>query len=318
MGLFWAAVLAAMFHPIYEWIQKRLKRPAASSLLTVLLSVTVLAIPIIALCSIVISEIYHLADWLSQPGALDAVRATITDLMHHPLVERIAQNIDVNSKLQEYAGNATRAGIALLETGTQSVLQLGVNLVVMLFGLFFFLKDGERWLQRLMYLMPLGDNNEKILYKRFTSTSKATLKGTIFIGIIQGAIGGTLFAILGIPSAAILGLVMTLCSILPPLGSSIVWLPLAIILLVTGNVNDGIGVLIGGGFISVLDNFLRPRLVGRDIQMHPLIILLSTLGGLGAFGISGVVIGPLTAAFFFSFLDMYEMKYRKELRGSET
>ncbi len=169
-----------------------------------------------------------------------------------------------------------------------------------------------------MLLLPFGDKNEKALFDKFVSTSKATLKGTVLLGGLQGTLGGILFFLIGIPSAAFWGLIMIVLSIIPAVGSFIVWFPVAIYLFATGQLWQGIVLTIGGILIGILDNLLRPPLVGKDIEMHPILILFSTIGGLGLFGISGVVIGPIFAAFFLGVLDMYEKKYKKQLNSSTT
>jgi len=165
-----------------------------------------------------------------------------------------------------------------------------------------------------MHLSPLGDRYETMLYERFTSTTRATLKGTLLVGLVQGSLGGIVFYLAGVQGALIWGLIMAAASIVPALGSSIVWLPAGIIALALGNVWQGLMILILGAFlISTIDNLLRPKLVGKDIQMHPLLVLFSTLGGIFWFGISGVVIGPVIAALFLAVISIYDDHYSNEL-----
>jgi predicted PurR-regulated permease PerM len=187
----------------------------------------------------------------------------------------------------------------------------------MIYTLFFFLKDGKRMLTRLMHLCPLGDVYEEMLYQRFTSTARATLKGTIIIGTIQGTLGGILFAITGIEGALIWGILMILLSLIPGIGSAIIWLPAGIIMLGLGNIWQGVTILAVGMFvISLIDNILRPALVGKDTQMHPILILFSTLGGIAFFGISGFIIGPVITALFLAVVSIYEHYYKRELQDN--
>ena len=177
----------------------------------------------------------------------------------------------------------------------------------MLYLLFFFLRDGTRLLEGLVRALPLGDERERHLLGRFAEVSRATIKGTVVVGIVQGAIGGVAFAIIGLGAPVLWGVVMALLSILPAVGPSLVWLPAAIILLVNGEIVGGIALLaVGLLVIGFIDNLLRPILVGRDTRMPDYLILLSTLGGLAGFGLAGIIIGPIIAAFFLSIWQMAE------------
>jgi predicted PurR-regulated permease PerM len=165
-----------------------------------------------------------------------------------------------------------------------------------------------------MHLCPLGDRYEQKLYDRFTSTARATIKGNLILGAIQGGLGVILFTLTGVPGALIWGVIMMLFCVIPGLGSFIVWFPAGLITILAGNTWQGIIILLVGALIiSTIDNFLRPVLVGKDIQMHPLLVLFSTLGGIVVFGASGFIIGPIIAALFMAFWDMYEGYYHEEL-----
>jgi predicted PurR-regulated permease PerM len=158
--------------------------------------------------------------------------------------------------------------------------------------------------------LPLGDDRERELFSKFAGVSRATLKGTLVIGVVQGFIGGLLFWITGINAPVFWGTIMTVFSIIPAVGTGIVWLPAAIILLVNGSIWQGIVLLVGGGVvISLVDNILRPILVGMDTKMPDALILLSTIGGLSMFGITGIVIGPIIAAFFLVVWEIFEQDY---------
>lgn len=165
-----------------------------------------------------------------------------------------------------------------------------------------------------MHLSPLGDKYEGLLYERFTSTARATLKSTLILGSIQGALGGILFWITGVEGALIWAIVMAFVAMIPALGSFLVWLPIGLIMLALGNMWQGFTILIVGAIlISNIDNLLRPMLVGRDTQMHPLLVLFSTLGGIFLFGISGFVLGPIIMSLFLSVISIYDHYYRNEL-----
>ena len=160
----------------------------------------------------------------------------------------------------------------------------------------------------------VGEKKEQMLFDRFTSTARATLKSTFIIGGIQGLLGGIVFWITGIQGALVWGVVMGALSVLPAVGAFMVWLPAGLITLALGNIWQGVTILLMGFLVIIsIDNFLRPPLVGRDTQMHPLVVLFSTLGGLVIFGVSGFVIGPIIAALYISIISIYNDYYKSEL-----
>jgi predicted PurR-regulated permease PerM len=192
----------------------------------------------------------------------------------------------------------------------QDTIRITIFFFLMLYLLYFFLRDGKKIIDGLVRALPFGDERERHLLERFAEVSRATLKGTLVVGFVQGLMGGILFALFGIGAPILWGVVMALLSIIPALGPAIVWLPAAIILIAKGSIWQGITIIaVGSVVIGLADNVLRPLLVGRDTRLPDYLILLSTLGGLTAFGISGIVIGPIIAAFFLSVWEMAEEEY---------
>jgi len=181
----------------------------------------------------------------------------------------------------------------------------------MLYTLFFFLRDGDKFLAMVMRLIPLGDLREKALYQRFAATARATIKVTLLIGGIQGILGSIIFFAVGIKGALVWGVIMIFTSIVPAVGCSIVWAPAGLLLIFSGALWKGIAVLVYGvAVISMADNLLRPLLLGKDVQMHPLLIFLSTLGGISLFGVSGFVLGPIITALLITVWEMSEEIFR--------
>jgi predicted PurR-regulated permease PerM len=192
----------------------------------------------------------------------------------------------------------------------QDVLRITALFFVMLYVLFFFLRDGSQLVAMLIRVLPLGDVRERELLVKFADVSLATIKGTLVVGVVQGAIGAILFWAVGIPAPVFWGSLMVVFSVLPAVGPGLIWLPAAVILLGMGQIVKGI-VLIAVGVlvIGLVDNVLRPVLVGRDTQMPDYLVLLATLGGLAVFGVSGFVIGPVIAAFFLVVWEMFAQEY---------
>jgi predicted PurR-regulated permease PerM len=197
---------------------------------------------------------------------------------------------------------------------TQNTFVFFVQFSVMLYTLFYFIRDGAKFLGKAVRVFSLGQEREKVLYERFVATARATLKVTLIIGGIQGTLGGLLFWLSGIEGPLMWGVVMIFTAIVPVVGCSIIWVPAGVIMMITGHFLKGMIILAFGVLvISMVDHFLRPILIGRDVQMHPLLVFLSTLGGLSLFGLSGFIIGPIIASLLLAIWAMYEEFYRGTL-----
>jgi predicted PurR-regulated permease PerM len=176
----------------------------------------------------------------------------------------------------------------------------------MLYITFFMLRDGHKLLDLMMRALPLEDSRERMLFALFAEVTRATIKGNIVIAIVQGSIGGITLALLGVNGALLWGVLMALSSLIPSIGSALVWLPIALWLMATGDVTSAIILIgIGAGVIGLIDNLLRPVLVGRDTKLPDYLVLLSTLGGIALFGANGFIIGPLVAAVFLAFWGIF-------------
>jgi len=180
--------------------------------------------------------------------------------------------------------------------------------------MFYFLTMGDVLLEKILFFLPLNDNDEQRLLVRFTSVTRATIKGTLIIGMMQGTICGLAFAIASIEGPVFWGSVMAVMSVVPAFGTAIIWLPALIILALTGDFTGVIilGVLCGA-VAGNLDNIVRPRLVGKDTEMHDLFVLFGTLGGITMFGLLGIIIGPIIAALFITIWEIYEDVFREVL-----
>ncbi len=315
--IFWAAIIAGISYPVFKKIKSAIKYANLSSLITILIVLVIIIIPVALLSGLILRESVSLYASLSnnQGPAVNTVKNVIDWIQNNPVTDKF--NIDeqqVTSKLIEIAKTVANFMLTAAKDLTQNSLTFLIMFVIMIYALFFFLKEGDKMLKKLAHISPLGEKHEIIIYKKFTSTVRAVLKGTLIIGVIQGFLGGILFYITGIESALILGIIMILLSIIPGFGSYIVWLPAALTMFILGNIWQGVLIVVVGALvISTIDNFLRPILVGKDTQMHPLLILFSTLGGILMFGISGFIIGPIITALLLSLWEMYEQYYQSEL-----
>ena len=312
--IFWAIALGIVVYPLHTWLARRLApRASLAAMLSVAVVVLVVVLPLLFVGAAVTTEAAALYTRINdrQIGLQD-VYAKVMEYV--PQLGELFSKVGVDaSKLEAQLSNAAvNAGQFIASSALaigQDTLRVLVFFVLMLYLLFFFLRDGQKLLDGLVRALPLGDERERQLLDRFAQVSRATMKGTLVVGAVQGAIGGIAFAILGVGAPVLWGTVMALLSIVPAVGTALVWLPAAIMLLAGGHVVAGIVLILIGVFgIGMVDNLLRPVLVGRDTQMPDYLILLSTLGGLAGFGLAGIVIGPIIAAFFITVWQMAQQE----------
>ena len=193
----------------------------------------------------------------------------------------------------------------------RSIAVLFVNLIIMLFALFFFFRDGDAIMSRLRRVLPFDPSFREGRIRETAELIKASISSGVIVALVQGAMGGITFALLGLGAPVFWGVIMAFFSLLP-LGAWIVWLPVAVWLLLTGEVSRGIALLvIGAGGISLIDNFLRPMLLAGRTQMNGLLVFISLLGGIAAFGLLGLVLGPVIMATAISFVDAYATERRE-------
>ncbi len=314
--IFWAAVVASIFYPLFKKIKKYLKSPRLSAAIIMLLVLLIIVIPVTGIGSLLVKEsigLYNSIDSNSAQISIN-IQSTLSWLQNHPYVQKLG--INQEQWVQKFSGltrEATTYVFNNLKNFTQNSVVFLVLLLLMFYALYYFLLDGARFLRLAMHLCPLGDKHEKMLYDKFTATALAIIKSSLAVGIIQGVLGALVFMIVGLQGAVILGVLMAALCVLP-IGSGFVWAPTGIYLLITGRIWEGLLVLILGVLvISTVDNLLRPIFVGKQTQIHPLLVLFSTLGGIAFFGITGFLIGPIITALLVSLWEMYDNYYKQEL-----
>ncbi len=315
--ILWAAIIAGIFYPAYNKIKSKINNANISSLITIILVFIIIIVPVTLLSGLIVKESSDIYDSLknNQASIIDTAKEVISWIQNNPVTDKFNINEQaITAKLTETATEVTDKILQAAKNLTGYSITFLAMFIIMFYTLFFFLKDGEKLLKKLAHLSPLGEKHEIMMYKKFTSTTRAVLKGSLIVGAVQGLLAGLLFYFTGIEGALIWGIITMLFAVIPGFGSYVIWLPAALIMFVLGNVWQGVLIiLVGALLISTIDNFLRPVLVGKDTQMHPLLILFSTLGGLLLFGISGFVIGPVVAALFLSLWEMYEQYYQQDL-----
>lgn len=316
--VFWAAVFAVLFQPLHDRLLRtcRGRRAPAAALATLIVVLFVLlpfALVLAALAQQGLLLYQGIASGeINVQAPIDMAERSVPAVTN--LLERYGFDVaQLRVSVQEVAAVATQSIAGWALAAGQNVLLLALLFGVMLYLLFFFFRDGGRIMESVTYVVPLGQDRKRRLLEKFAEVARATVKGTLIIAAAQGGLGTILFAIAGIRTAVFWGVVMAVLSLLPAVGSGLVWLPAAIILFVGGNVWQGLLVLLGGVFvIGLVDNVLRPIVVGRDTKTPDYLILLSTLGGIAAFGLAGFVAGPVIAALFLVVWQMFGEEYARK------
>ncbi len=313
--VFWATILAVIFHPVHVRFLKVLgQRRTLASFLTLLVIIVTVIIPTWFIASAVINEATALYGRI-QSGEIDLGKVVDWARTSLPAVNNFLDSIgvtpdEIDARLSSFALTSSKYIGSLAVSAGQNVVRFSVLFLVMLYVLFFFIRDGDELLEMLIIAMPFGDDRERALLTKFAEVSRATIKGTLLIGLIQGALGGLIFWFLGIQGAVFWGVVMVILSLVPVVGASFVWIPAALLMLANGEYVDATVLVIFGVFvIGLIDNVLRPILIGRDTRMPDYLILLSTLGGITVFGPSGFVIGPIIAALFLTIWVMFAKEH---------
>ena len=305
-AVLWAVVVAVLFAPVHRrLLQSTQGRPSLSAALTVLIIIAMVLLPLALIAASLAQEAsslfakvqsgeYNFGGYLQR--VLDALPAWATGLL-----ERF--NLTDFSSLREKLGPGLMKGGQILAPQALSIgtttFDFVIRLGIMLYLLFFLLRDGRALADRIKEAIPLRSDQKTALFTRFADVVRATVKGGILVAMAQGTLGGIAFWFLGIHAALLWAVLMAFLSLIPAIGSALVWAPVAIYFMATGAIWQGVGLILYGVIvIGLVDNLLRPFLVGKGSKLPDYIVLISTLGGIEVFGLNGFVIGPLIAAMF--------------------
>jgi len=310
-----AFIFWQLFNPAFTFISKGINVRIAS-LVTCILVFLVIIIPFFAIGSIATEEALSVYQNVTKDSNgigefQENLKSSVYNFSQGFGIsrEKLDQSF-ASINLGETAKKTAGITAGLLQQAYQQVSQFIFLTFIMLFALYYLFLDGDKFVKHLFRLSPLGDKEESLIWNRFLSMSRATIKGTLIIGIVQGILGGLAFWVLGIGSPAFWGVVMGIFSVLPLVGPVAVWVPAVIWLFITGAwIQALILIFIGAFVIGSVDNFLRPRLIGSDTELHPVLILVGTFGGIIEFGIMGFIIGPLLITIFVALLEIFEKKY---------
>ena len=317
MTLLMAAIMAGVVQPLQRWSERLTRgRRSLAAALTLAVFVAGIVVPLLSILGIVASQAYDLSQkvfpWIQ--GVRDGT-VSLDFLERLPFAaEARAHSGELLARGSQLLTTGSRILVQKLSSLTTGTVHFVFQFIVFLYSMFFFLKDGRVVLGRILYYMPLDDADEERMIGKFRSVARAMLKGTLVIALLQGTLTGIAIAIAGIHGAVFLGTVAVVLAMIPGVGTSLVWGPCAIYLFACGRTGQAVFLLvIGAGVVGLLDNFLRPRLVGRDTQMHDLLIFFGTLGGLFLFGLPGLLLGPILTALFVTIWEIYGVVFRDYL-----
>lgn len=319
-----AATFVTLLYPSYRWVLKHLRnRRGLASLVCCIAFLLILLIPLTIMSNLLALQAIDLYN-TAEPKVRQIAENSDEKLLGSITDSRLGRLLNINkvdweAGMGEVVKAAGSAITTVINNTARSVFALLTSVLITLFTMFYFFRDGPDIVKHITYLSPLNREYEKELLDRFVLISRATVKGTLLIGLMQGTLGAITFLICGIDTWILWGAVMVILSIIPLVGSWVIMIPAAIIEVFLGNIWQGIVIfLVCTLVISNIDNLIRPRLVGRSAKMHDLLIFFSTLGGIAVFGVMGFIIGPVIAALFITFLDIYAAEYRNELSATRT
>ena len=303
--IIWSVVLAVVAFPFYERVRRRVTSPRwAASLITVLAIIVVGLLPIAVLTLSAASQVPEgirtAQDGLVKFKDFLAGNSRMAGYVHHYL--GIQDTGDITDQLKSVAQPALTRSLSI----AGGVFTILVKVAFTLFALFYLLRDADAVSRATINLLPLDDQQARRVFQRCRDVIKASVQGVMVIAAVQGLIGGIMFAAVGLPSSILWGFVMFVTAMVPAIGSAIVWVPAALYLLATQHYwKAAIIVFIGGVVVSSIDNLLRPKLVGEKAGLHDLVIFFSVLGGLQAFGVAGLFVGPVVVALTLAIIEVF-------------
>jgi predicted PurR-regulated permease PerM len=316
-AVFWATILAVLFMPLYRRLLRSMRqRRTGAALVTEGIIILIVIIPAAMITAALLQEGFGIYERL-RSGELNLTRLMQTIMGSLPpwvtsLLERFG--LTNLGAVQERFSTGLSKGVQVAAGGAlemgQNTLDFLVGFFVMLYVLFFLLRDGAQLAHRAREAIPLRRDILKKLAVEFTKVVRATVKGSIVVAAVQGFLGGLIFWFFDVHAPVLWGVLMAFLSLLPAVGTALVWLPVAIYFLLGGAIWKGV-VLIAYGVlvIGLVDNVLRPMLVGKDAKMPDYVVLVSTLGGMAIFGLNGFVIGPVIAAMFMAAWHIVETEH---------
>jgi len=306
--ILWSVIIALLFTPLYRWLLPRVGgRRTPAALLTLVVVLFIVILPFALLTLGLVSEAASLYTRIQSAELDPAVHLRrlfdgLPPWLSAPMQALGLGDFDaLQRRLSALLGQAGQALAAQVLRWGQNTFDLVASLFIMLYVSFFLIRDGNGIVRQLRAAVPLTAQHQRDLSVKFTTVIRATVKGNLLVAAVQGALGGIAFWYLGLPGTLLWAVLMAFLSLLPAVGAALVWAPVALYFFATGDMLSGAGLVAWGVLvIGLVDNLLRPVLVGKDTRLPDYVVLITTLGGMAVFGINGFVLGPVIAAMFFA------------------
>ena len=300
--ILWSIVVSIIFYPLYEKFLLMTNKKSLSSILSLILILLLVIIPSIGILGLITNELIIFINSFDDYSLERYVGMIPNASLINDLLAWAGLSItQLTEKADDFLLAASKVFYESVSTISANVINFFISLFLFIYLTFFFLKDGEKILQSCMDAFPMKNEDESYLLNEFQKTTRATIKGTIIVALAQGFLGYMTLLLLGVEGALIWGAVMALLSIIPAVGTILVWLPIALVLFLNGQIMEASILIFSGIFIiGMIDNLLRPILIGKETKIPDYLILLTTIGGISIFGITGFIIGPIIASLFIS------------------
>ena len=317
-AIFIAALVAVIFSRPYNFLLKKIHSGAITSAIMLIVVMITIIMPIIFVGGLVFNEVSNIVvESVKDESVVQSSTQKIVDtFIHAPIFSTVLSRVETYAAGPEIGNtikNIAENSISFIQTAYRGVINSTISIFVMFFTLFYFFIDGKKFMKKIMDLSPMKNTHEQKLIDEFISMTRATLKGTVVIGCIQGIIGGIAFAIAGVMSPILWTVIMIILGVIPAIGAGLIIFPAAIIMFMLGNLWQAIFLFAVGLFVSTIDNVLRPKLVGKDVQMHSLAVFFATIGGLKLFGVMGFIIGPIIVALMLAMWKIYAIEFKGQL-----
>jgi predicted PurR-regulated permease PerM len=305
----WAIVISILFYPVYLFLSRYVKIKSVASGLTVLLVLIVIIGPLAYTTMLLVGELQRIGEHTNEGP--DFIRSILWKIRSSPQASKLIsiigeQNMPTPDELTSSLRNAGRNLAEYLSVRITNLLSAAVNFLFMTFTIFFLFRDGPGFLRKVRDYMPFSEDQKTRLESQINDMIASTVYGGVAVAGIQGLLGGLAFFVLGLSAPVLWGIAMAIMSFIPLIGTLAIWGPAAIYLITQGNYLEGIGLILYGTFIvGLADNFLRPWVIGSRTKMPTIVIFFSVLGGIEAFGIIGLIMGPLIMAVFISVFEIF-------------
>ncbi|OGG60401.1 hypothetical protein A2765_03050 [Candidatus Kaiserbacteria bacterium RIFCSPHIGHO2_01_FULL_56_24] len=305
-----AAVFAVVLQPLYRYILRSMPRwPSVASLITVLVSVVCILVPLSIIGTEIGIEARQLYIQLSDPQTRVQIRSAAQNLddvigARIPAAHGFSDNLTAN--LSDYAQTTLQWFIQHLGDAFSGVASVLLKFFLFFIALYYLLRDGQTLKAKIIELSPLRDSYDESIFDKLELAVNSVIKGNLTIALIQGTLTAIGFTIFGVPNSILWGTVTAIAALVPGIGTGAIFVPTIIFMYFTGHAGSALGLTLWGVLaVGLIDNFLSPQLIGRGVKLHPMLVLLSVLGGLALFGPIGIFLGPLAISLLFAFLSIY-------------